>query len=55
MNFTKNNLKNIIGIVILAVVMILLPILFPNPGRIGMFISCAVASVLAMEIGRAHV
>jgi branched-chain amino acid transport system permease protein len=49
MNFTKDNkMKNILGFLVLCVVLLLLPILFPNPGRIGMFISCAVASVLAM-------
>jgi len=32
----------------LTLVFILLPVVFPNPARIGMFISCGVASVLAM-------
>lgn len=32
----------------LFIVLVLLPVLFPNPARVGMFISCGVASVLAM-------
>jgi branched-chain amino acid transport system permease protein len=49
MNFIKENkFIKISGFLVLCVVVLLLPILFPNPGRIGMFISCAVASVLAM-------
>lgn len=47
MNFIKRNLKGL-GLVALIPVLILLPIIFPNPARIGMFISCGVASILAM-------
>lgn len=49
MNFTKKEQsKNKLGFLVLCVALVFLPILFPNPGRIGMFISCGVASVLAM-------
>ncbi len=47
MNFIKRNPKGL-GLVVLILVLILLPIIFPNPARIGMFISCGVASILAM-------
>jgi branched-chain amino acid transport system permease protein len=47
MNFTKRNQKGLLWVV-LILVFILLPVIFPNPARIGMFISCGVASVLAM-------
>jgi branched-chain amino acid transport system permease protein len=33
---------------VLGLILFLLPVIFPNPARIGMFISCGVASVLAM-------
>ncbi len=35
-------------LVIFLLVLVFLPVLFPNPARVGMFISCGVASVLAM-------
>ncbi len=47
MNFIKRNPKGLLPAV-LIMVLILLPIIFPNPARIGMFISCGVASILAM-------
>jgi len=47
MNFTKGTSKGIVLIVLILVLM-LLPVIFPNPARIGMFISCGVASILAM-------
>jgi branched-chain amino acid transport system permease protein len=47
MNFTKRNPKGIL-LIVLVLALILLPLIFPNPARIGMFISCGVASILAM-------
>ena len=47
MNFTKKNSKGIL-LIVLVLALILLPLLFPNPARIGMFISCGVAGILAM-------
>jgi len=47
MNFTKREPKGLFfGVLILFLVF--LPVLFPNPARLGMFISCGVASVLGM-------
>ena len=47
MSFTKAGQGGLlIGVLLLA--LILLPVIFPNPARVGMFISCGVASVLAM-------
>ena len=47
MSFIKGIPKGLLfGVLIL--VFILLPVIFPNPARIGMFIGCAVASVLGM-------
>jgi len=47
MSFIKRFPKGLLfGVFILA--LFLLPVFFPNPARIGMFISCGVASVLAM-------
>ena len=47
MSFIKRNPKGL-GLIVLILVLIFLPIIFPNPARIGMFISCGVASILAM-------
>jgi branched-chain amino acid transport system permease protein len=47
MSFTEKK-KRGISLIILVAGLFLLPLFFPNPARIGMFISCAVASILAM-------
>jgi branched-chain amino acid transport system permease protein len=49
MNFTKREqMESSLIFLALFLGLIFLPILFPNPARVGMFISCGVASVLAM-------
>ncbi len=47
MNFIERTRGGILFLILLLI-LIFLPLLFPNPARIGMFISCGVASVLAM-------
>jgi len=47
MSFIKRNLRGLVFIG-LILIFILLPLIFPNPARIGMFIGCGVASILAM-------
>jgi branched-chain amino acid transport system permease protein len=47
MSFTKRSQKGLL-LAVLIMTLIFLPAIFPNPARIGMFISCGVASVLAM-------
>jgi branched-chain amino acid transport system permease protein len=50
MNFTRglNRAQKTVFFVVLLFLMLSLPLLFPNPAYIGMFITCGVASVLAM-------
>ncbi len=47
MSFINRGQKGLLFLVFLFL-LILLPLIFPNPARIGMFISCGVAGVLAM-------
>jgi branched-chain amino acid transport system permease protein len=47
MNFINKNLKGLF-LVVLILTLMFLPILFPNPARVGMFINCGVAGILAM-------
>jgi branched-chain amino acid transport system permease protein len=47
MNFTEKKRRGI-PLIFFIVGLFLLPLFFPNPARIGMFIGCAVASVLAI-------
>ncbi|MEW6184371.1 MAG: branched-chain amino acid ABC transporter permease [Thermodesulfobacteriota bacterium] len=46
MNFTDRKKKIILLFLVLG--LFLLPLFFPNPARIGMFVGCGVASILAM-------
>jgi len=47
MNFIKKYSRGII-IFTIFILLIILPLIFPNPAHIGMFIGCGVASILAM-------
>ncbi len=49
MNYTNwRSRRKGIALLVFLVVLFFLPLLFPNPARLGMFISCGVASVLAI-------